>query len=296
MTTTDTGTAWGPLAEPVHADAAGPDDPIWKDNAYLSFWNPDGGVFGTVHVSTSPNGEGGRRARASVSVGARTVEVVEDLPVGSFTGETIHFGLDGVVRVEHPEVTLDVVNRPLFTPADFAANGAIPALVPDQPLRHYQQGTEVVGSVTVGGARHEVDARGMRDRTWGFRDENSQWVEYIGVVGVFSDRFLTVLKFLGADGSLAADGFVVDGSGSVPLADLHVTRDAAARFVSCRLDHRDGASSTVRTTGRSGGFWVPMGREQEGPALSTYDEFLTFSLDGVAGAGFVEQAALHRVF
>lgn len=294
--TAATDTDWGPLAEPVHADAAGPGDPVWKDNAYLSFWNPDGGVFGTLHVSTSPNGEGARRARASMSVGGRSVEVVEELPVGGFSSESIHFGLDGTVRVDHSSITLDVVNRPLFTPADFAANGSIPALVPGRPLQHYQQGTEVVGSVTVDGVRHEVDARGMRDRTWGFRDESSQWVEYIGVVGVFEDRFLTVLKFLGADGSLAADGFVIDSGGSVPLADLHVTRDAAARFVSCRLDHRDGSASSVSTTGRTGGFWVPMGRQQEGPALATYDDFLSFELDGVAGAGFVEQAALHRVF
>ncbi|GAA4736952.1 DUF7065 domain-containing protein [Actinomycetospora chibensis] len=294
--TTTAPTDWGPLAEPVHADAAGPGDPVWKDNAYLSFWNPDGGVFGTLHVSTSPNGEGARRARCSMSVAGRSVEVVEELPVGDFTSESIHFGLDGTVRVDHPEITLDLVNRPLFTPADFAANGSIPALVEDQPLQHYQQGTAVSGSVTVDGARHAVDARGMRDRTWGFRDESAQWVEYIGVVGVFEDRFLTVLKFLGADGSLAGDGFVVDENGSVPLADLHVTRDAAALFVSARLDHRDGGTSTVRATGRSGGFWVPMGREQEGQALGTYDDFLAFELDGVPGAGFVEQATLHRVF
>jgi hypothetical protein len=116
------------------------------------------------------------------------------------------------------------------------------------------------------------------------------------VVGVFEDRFLTVMKFLGADGSLAADGFLIDADGAVSLVDLHVTRDAAARFVSARIDHRDGSSSTVTTTSRTGGFWVPMGREQEGPALATYDDFLGFSLDGVPGAGFVEQAALHRVF
>lgn len=48
-------TAWGPLAEPVHADAADGTEPTWKDNAYLSFWDVEGAVYGTFHVSTSPN-------------------------------------------------------------------------------------------------------------------------------------------------------------------------------------------------------------------------------------------------
>lgn len=294
--TTTAPTDWGPLAEPVHTDAAGPDDPVWKDNAYLSFWDVENDLVGTLHVSTSPNGQGARRARASVSVAGHSVEVVEELPVGAFTSDSIHFGLDGTVRVDHPDVALDVVNRPLFVPADFAANGSIPALVPGQPLQHYQQGTTVTGTVAVGDVRRDVNALGMRDRTWGFRDESSQWVEYIGVVGVFEDRFLTVLKFLGSDGSLAADGFLIDGSGSTALEDLHITRDAAARFVSARLDRPDGTTATVTSTRRIGGFWVPMGREQEGPALGTYDDFLGFELEGVAGAGFVEQATLHRVF
>lgn len=288
--------AWGPLAEPIHPDAAGPGDPVWKDNVYLSFWDTAAGVHGTLHLSTSPNAEGARRARCSVAADGRVAEVVEELPAGSFTSDSIHFGLDGHVRVDHPDVALDLVNAPLFAPADFAAGGAIPALVPGQPLRHYQQGTVVTGSITVAGSTHVVDARGMRDRTWGFRDESAQWVEYIGVVGVFEDRFLTVLKFLGSDGSLAADGFLVDASGAVPVRDWHVTRDAAALFVAARLELEGGGTATVTATDRAAGFWVPMGRRSEGPALGTYDDFTGFSLDGVAGAGFVEQAVLHRVF
>lgn len=46
--------AWGPLATAIHADAAGPGDPTWKDNAYLSFWDVEAEVYGSIHVSTSP--------------------------------------------------------------------------------------------------------------------------------------------------------------------------------------------------------------------------------------------------
>lgn len=80
MTVIDITDAWGPLAEPIHSDAAGPTDPVWKDNAYLSFWDTANEVFGSFHVSTSPNGTGARRARCSVSVRGNVLEIIEDLP------------------------------------------------------------------------------------------------------------------------------------------------------------------------------------------------------------------------
>src|ERR1700760_3199551 len=122
---TATVSAWGPLAEPVHADAAGPDDPVWKANPYLSFWAARAEVVGTLHLSTSPNGTGARRARASLAHQGRIVEVIEELPVGAFTSDSIDFGLAGTYRFRPPELTMDLVNEPLLTPADFAAGGAI---------------------------------------------------------------------------------------------------------------------------------------------------------------------------
>ncbi len=58
MTVTEIAKTWGPLAEPIHPDAAQPGDPVWKDNAYLAFWDTANEIFGTFHVSTSPNGTG----------------------------------------------------------------------------------------------------------------------------------------------------------------------------------------------------------------------------------------------
>jgi hypothetical protein len=60
---------------------------VWKDNAFLAFWDLNRRVFGSVHVSTSPNGSGGRRARCSVLLGdrgGRMVEIIEDLERGQF--------------------------------------------------------------------------------------------------------------------------------------------------------------------------------------------------------------------
>lgn len=289
-------TAWGPLAEPIHTDAAGVDDPIWKDNAYLSFWDVSAQVFGTLHLSTSPNGEGHRRARCSVSAGGSVVEIVESLPSGSFTSESIHFGLDGSIRVEHPDLSADLTNGPLFTPADFSVGGLIPELVPGKPLQHFQQGCSLQGSITVNGVTHQVDGSGMRDRTWGFRDEAAQFAEYAGLVAVFGGCFISAMKFLGTEGDVRTDGFLLDNSSATRISGIRFTRDAAAQFVRSTLELEDGSTRLVSLRSHQAGFWVPMGVEREGPAFGTYDDFMQLDLDGESGAGFFEQGIVHRVW
>jgi hypothetical protein len=299
MTTTVTTTDWGPLATPVHADAAGPSDPVWKDNAYLSFWDVAHQIFGAFHVSTSPNGTGARRARCSVLLGGqggRVVEIIEELEPGSFSSPSISFGLDGTVEVDHPDLVARLVNTPLHTPGDYSLNGLIPELVPGKPLQHFQQGCRLVGTFESSGTTYDIDATGMRDRTWGFRDETAQWVEYAGLIGVFEGVFITVIKFLGADGALKADGFVVDEQGSKSVTDVAFRRTAAAQFLSARLTLADGSVRVVDFVSREAGFFVPMGAETDGPAFGTYDDFMAMELDGVRGAGLFEQGIVHRVF
>lgn len=294
-TTTEPTRLWGPLAEPVHGDAAGPGDPVWKDNAYLSFWDVERRVFGTFHVSTSPNGAGARRARCSVALDGRVVEVIEELKPGSFTGPTISFGLDGTITVDHPELTARLVNTPVHEPADYSTTDLIPALVPGKPLQHFQQACRLTGTFTAAGTRYDVDGLGMRDRTWGFRDESAQWAEYAGLVGVFDGVFVTAMKFLGTDGVLKADGFVIDGDGSHSVTGMGFRRTAAAQFLAATLTLDDGAQRVVTLTERLAGFFVPMGAETDGPAFGTYDDFMTLELDGATGAGFFEQGIVHRV-
>ena len=297
--TTTIETSWGPLAEPVHPDAAGPGDPVWKDNAYLAFWDVDRKVFGSFHVSTSPNGTGARRARCSLQFAGRVVEIIEELEPGSFTGPTISFGLDGSVRVDHPDLVARFTNTPLHTAADYSTTDLIPALVPGKPLQHFQQGCRFMGSFEASGTTYAVDGFGMRDRTWGFRDEAAQWVEYAGLVGVFPGEsggvFITAMKFLGSDGALKADGFLIDADGSHAIKEIGFRRTAAAQFVKGTLTLADGSVRVVTMTSREAGFFVPMGAETDGPAFGTYDDFMTLELDGAAGAGFFEQGIVHRV-
>lgn len=300
MTSTIETTTWGPLAEPIHDDAAGPGDPVWKDNAYLSFWDLANGAFGTFHLSTSPNGDGARRARCSVLLDAgsgagRVVEIIEELPRGEFRSKSISFGLDGTITVDHPELTARLRNEPLHTPADYSTTGLIPELVPGKPLQHFQQGCTISGSFDAGGQTYPVYGQGMRDRTWGYRDESAQWAEYAGLVGVFDGVFITAMKFLGTDGTLAADGFVIDGDGSHTITAIGFRRTAAAQFLRGTLALDDGTTRVVTMTSREAGFFVPMGVETDGPAFGTYDDFMALECDGEPGAGFFEQGIVHRV-
>lgn len=287
--------AWGPLATAVHTDAAGPDDPTWKDNAYLSFWDVDADVYGTMHVSTSPNDAKARRARFSVSLEGRVYEVIEELPAGSFTSQSMSFGLDGTITVDTRDLRVQLGNAPLWTPADFSLNELIPPLVPDKPLQHFQQACSLRGTVEADGRRWTVDASGMRDRTWGFRDEAAQWSEYAGLVCVIDGGFVSAMKFLGSDGTLRSDGYWVDDAGAVLITDIRFRRNAAAQFLGGTLETADGRIETIELISRRAGFFVPMGRDTDGPAFGTHDDFMTLRSGGRHGAGFVEQGVVHRV-
>jgi hypothetical protein len=296
MTITEIADAWGPLAEPIHPDAAGPADPVWKDNAYVSFWDTANEVFGSFHVSTSPNGTDARRARCSVSVKGTVVEIIEDLVPGSFASTSIDFGLDGRITVRHPRLCADLVNTPLFVAADYTVGGVVPELVPGKPLQHFQQACELTGTLVLDGVEAPVTARGLRDRTWGFREESAQWIEYAGLVTVIGDTFITVMKFLGADGRLRSDGFVIDADRSRAITDVTFGRDAAGQFRLARLRDAEGGTRVATLSSRLAGFFVPMGADSEGPSFGTYDDFFTVDSENTAGAGFFEQGILHRVF
>src|SRR5437867_832093 len=112
MATTVRQTDWGPLSEPIHNDV--PDGaPPWRDNAFVSFWDPRQDVYGTLHVSTSPNAEG-RRSRLSLQVDGRTVELVEDLEPGTFSSQSIAFEAGASFEVQSERITGTVTTTPRF--------------------------------------------------------------------------------------------------------------------------------------------------------------------------------------
>jgi hypothetical protein len=292
---TETATSWGQLAHPIRTEPVADDAPPWKDNSYLAFWDPDRGVNGVVHVSTSPNAAG-RRARASLQIGGASAEIAEDLEPGSFTSAAIDLDLEGRVTVRTPEFTIEVEMAPRGVPADYGAGGLIPELVPGEPLQHFQQAAIVTGRVSVGDVESDVDAVGLRDRTWGYRDESQMWPEYIGLIADIDGELLSIMKFQGADGTTKTEGYLLGSEARKATTLTDIARDASGLFVGATIGFEDGETLALRLARRTGGFWVPMGWERIGPTMSAFDEFLELrSPDGRGGHGFVEQGIVRRL-
>ena len=286
---------WGPLSEPIHTDPLPVGRPAFRDNAFLGFWDRGGEVFGAFHVSTSPNAEG-RRARFSLSVGGRSTEIVEPLEPYRFDSPSIAFDLDRRIAVDGPGLAGELTCTPLFAVADYSKGSIIPPLVPDEPLQHFQQAARVEGRFTVDGRDVAVDGFGIRDRTWGYRDESVSIAEYVALTAVFDDFAVTSMRFLSAEGTDRTEGYRL-GAVAEPIAAMGLTRNASGLLVAGHLTLAGGEALEVRVTGRLGGFWVPMGWERRAPTMSAYDEFDRVRTDGGAdGVTLTEQGVVRRIF
>lgn len=284
-----------PLAQPIRADAP-PGSAPWRDNAFLSFWDPAREVYGTLHVSTSPNA-GGRRARLSLSVDGLLREIIEPLNPGSFTSASMSFDLaTGHASAHVEDIELDLVTGPRLTVADFASKSVIPRMG-GEPLQHFQTTVEVAGRCRIDGHDVSIEGTGIRDRTWGHRDESVNIVEYAWVFLAFGDFSVTAMRFLDSGGNDVTDGFVLGEQGSTTVEGLSITRDAAGLCAGIVLRRTDGSTLAVRSGGRRAGFWVPMGDERDGPAMSCFDEFAPFtSADGAGGFGLAEHGVVRQLF
>ena len=275
---------WGPLAEPMHPEGGSAATP-WRENAYLGFWSLRDNLYGEVHVSASPNAPG--RARVSLSVDGQFAEVIEPLDGLSFQSPSIDFGLDGRVMVESSALGVALQAQPRFAYADYTPNAAMVGLVKDAPLHHYEQGVSVTGSVRVGATTVEVEGRGFRDRTWGFRDEASSWSEVLTIWGNFEDFDLVCMKLLGADGRTRVDGWVLSDGMGARVTDLRPTYGPAGVVENAHVAFDDGSERVVTVTNRAGVLWVPLGTSRDAPTLTIWDDFVTLDAWGVEGEGVI---------
>jgi hypothetical protein len=284
-----------PLNEPIHGPV--PEGrPSWRDNAYVCFWDPRHDLVGVLHVSTSPNAEG-RRARFSLSLGGRSVELIEPLEAGAFRSASTTYDLDDRVVVRSERVAAELRLVPRFSVADYSAGEVIPPLVAGEPQQHFQQAVGVTGRVVFDGREVEVNGEGFRDRTWGYRDESAHIDEYISFMVVFPSFAVTALRFHDIEGGNRVDGFRLRENGVTPVTGVGVTRSAAGLLAEGELELAEGEPLVLKAGERKGGFWVPMGPERRGPTLSAYDEFVELSTpDGERGYGFIEHASLRRLF
>jgi hypothetical protein len=289
---------WGPLSRPVHQP--GEVETLqqvglpWRDNAFFAWWDNERSVYGIVHVSTSLNG-GGLRARCGLRIGDREREIIEDLTVGTFDSASIRVDLEGRIVVEHAALGLDLTMTPMFATVDFTTNRSVPSLTEEFPMNHYQRGFYARGSVVLGDERREFDGVGWRDRTWGYRDESLQWVDYLYANFVMSDCAIGVWKALGADGRERAFAWRVDDDGPKTLGEFSFARDGAALFSDARIDL---GSETIQFTkvDSTAGWWLPMGARQTGPTFAAWDELFTArTSDGTVVGALGEYGSLRRV-
>jgi hypothetical protein len=294
MTTADAKTIdWGPLAHPLHETVPeGDGTSAWKDNAYVSFWDPAKRSFGTIHVSTSPNAEG-RRARVSMSVDGLVSEVVEELPPASFKGNAIEFDLSGRFTVDHPDLRLDLRMAPRLQIADFTAGEVLP-LQGGGPLHHYEITVDLSGTCEVRGTQVDLSATGIRDRTWGYRDESINIKEYFWFFATFPDYTIAAMRFLAGDGERLG-GFVLRENDTEIVEGLGVVRDASGLCAEAIIGLENGRELRARSQGRQGGFWIPMSWERHGPTMSAYDEFASFQIGGDEGFGVAEHGFVRQL-
>jgi hypothetical protein len=285
-----------PLQHPINCNAPAGTPAPWRDNAFVSFWDPAQEVFGTVHVSTGPS-EHGRRARVSLSVRGAVVEVVEPLDAGTFQGASVGFDLEsGALSADTPQLAVSLVVTGRLAVADFSSGGVIPKMGAE-PLQHFQSAVDVRGTVRVGAETIALDATGIRDRTWGQRDESVAIREYVWLFINFPRFAVTAMRFQADGGSDRTDGFVITDGLTETVTHLSLTRDPAGLCAAATFSTASGKTITARSAGRRGGFWVPMGPERDGPAMSAYDEFGPFETsDGTPGFGLAEHGVVRQLF
>ena len=283
---------WGPLAEPVHPDAAGPDDPPWRENAYFGFWDRAADAAGIIHLSTSPNTEG-LRVRVSLALAGRTAELVEPLEPMVLSSESVDVDLDRGVRVDTSDLAVDLRFSPRFVPADY---GELPHLLPpleDRPrIRHFQQGADVEGRVRIGSDEATIDGRGLRDRTWGFRDDQRGiTLEDLAGAACLDDCTFTVMKQGRADGSTIAGGFVMTDGVQV-VDEVAITRDGRGLLGGLDLTAGGETRSFPAVDEPRIGFWLPLGVPKRSAVLSVYDEFVSYQ---GGGAGVIEHGVVRQL-
>lgn len=270
--------------------------PPWRDNAYVCFWDADRGLLGVLHVSTSANGEG-RRARFSLAVGDKTVEIVETPHSReAWRSDSIDYPLTDTIQVDHPRVQAELSLEPRFQHADYSVGQVIPPLVPEEPQQHVQQAVGVSGRIRLDGEETLVDGVGFRDRSWGYRDESAHIVEYLSFMAYFDSFAFTALRILDVDGGDRMEGFFMRDSGTGRVTSVGATRDGSGLLEAAHLEV-DGEPFEAHVTSKLGGFWVPMGPSRRGPTLSAYDELVALRTpDRQEGHAFVEHAGIRRIF
>lgn len=290
---------WGPMSHPA-TDTIDAGLAPWKDHIYIAFWDDKNAVYGFFHWNSSPNHNTGK-AQLTVLAKGKFFNLKEFQPASTthFASESFDFDMRGAIDMHGKELTGSIRMEPRFVPVDYTGHKQIlPPLVPGHPLNHWQQGLTMRGEILLDGVSYPIDALGFRTRTWGFRDDSMQFLEYFSLFACFEDFDVSIMKFRQPDGSMRTDGALIrrDGS-SVRFDEIHITRDSAGSPLKLVLDLVDGSKLELKRLQRTADMWCPIGPpERDGPTFCAFDEFIEWeSADGQRGYGLNEQAIIRFV-
>lgn len=293
---TDPRGPWGPLAEPLHIEKEiAPDDPPWRENAFLFFWDREQRFYATAHLQGGKT-DAGMFARVSVLVDKRPTEIYEPLDPMTFSSESISYELGGALRAKSEDLELDLTFTPLREPVDYSPSAAFPGMKKAEPLRHYEQAGRFTGTVSTQTDKLTLDGGVIRDRTWGWRQDIASATSYYACFFCFDDFDLAVMKFATREDPKPGNGALVGSRTATIIASSVRRRDATGSVVDLDVELDDGQTLGLHLAKPEGRIFVPLNNPQGPAAFTAYDDLVAIrTQDGANGFGIIEQGILREL-
>jgi hypothetical protein len=288
---------WGGMSHPA-TETVAEGSPPWKDHIYLAFWDVANECYGFLHWNSSPNHDT-TKVQANLSLKGRRIDIIEALPPQAlhFSSESAEFDLRGSIEYHHERLTGKLELTPQFGIIDFGPSGSLPTLGENEPLQHFEHGLRLAGTLTLDGEPHTIDAVGFRTRTWGFRDDSQQFVEYYYLWATYSDYAVGFIKQLHPDGSQKTGGALVRDGETIYIRDVDLVKNRAGFNQRVIVELVDGTSFTLERGDVRWEGWCPIGLpERDGPAFSAFDEVADWTAkDGAVAQGLSEYGQIRFI-
>jgi hypothetical protein len=155
---------------------------------------------------------------------------------------------------------------------------------------HYEQPGSVAGTIEVGGRRHPLTGRGMRDHSWGVRDW--QAVPYWRWFGLIADpdNFLVLNNVGTAEGGETAGGFMMRDGLLAPIESCETTSEldpelGCQRSFVARARDAEGRKTTL--AGRAVEV-APLRQKRDGRITHVNEGLTEYDWEGRRGTGISE--------
>jgi hypothetical protein len=164
-------------------------------------------------------------------------------------------------------------------------------------LDHWQQSFAAPGHVRVGTTKLQFAGGGFRDRTWGWRQETLQWLELYAVDVVLDHCDISMCKWLRADGSTTAAGFIQDDHGLHQVLSSEMTYNKVGLVQKISIAAEDLPPLILEAGIADAGWWLTFTKpNSKAPVWTEYENFC--AIEGNAwgqGYGCIPHAILRKL-